>query len=493
MPRSTCNQNSKSTFPFPIPINEGIGRSHSHSLTHSGFFFSTLVHEKQNAALREAPVGMARMKNTARRKIPKRQRQRMMADKDQNEGKASKSLPTKRCSRHLQQMSSQIPQPSSSHTMTRLSDLPARTSDVSPPDSKPVVHSPCTLQPSNSDAGRTRTLRSSVALEKQKCPSDPHARTSGVSPPPSMKGLHSPCISQPTDSDEGCTHGSFVASEMHNDDGKPILYIDGQGFLPSRTAANGIGDILKRHFTDPWPTWKKIPVSTRNMWFQEFLTKETGVPPTPLELFRKTHQHKDNTWVDRRSELLNETVTRTLEQLMERALAQGTPPPSELDVWCNVVRSKKGKVFGLGMESTPVARRPCCHASSSSMEWVKKSEFDELRKEMEGVTNERDELRTKVANTEKLIEENNALIRQLMESMNSQAMPHRGKSRRGLLDMGFQNQITSIISLLPKLRKTGLFSATQTEAIKELAKAGLRNLVKVEVEQKQNQKMALHL
>lgn len=50
-----------------------------------------------------------------------------------------------------------------------------------------------------------------------------------------------------------------------------------------------------------------------------------------------------------------------------------------------------------------------------------------------------------------------------------------------LLDMGFQKQITSIISLLPKLRRTGLFSATQTEAVEELAKAGLRNPVRVEV------------
>lgn len=47
--------------------------------------------------------------------------------------------------------------------------------------------------------------------------------------------------------------------------------------------------------------------------------------------------------------------------------------------------------------------------------------------------------------------------------------------------MGFQKQISSIISLLPKLRRTGLFSATQTEAVEELSKAGLRNPVRVEV------------
>lgn len=50
-----------------------------------------------------------------------------------------------------------------------------------------------------------------------------------------------------------------------------------------------------------------------------------------------------------------------------------------------------------------------------------------------------------------------------------------------LLDMGFQKQLTSIITQLPKLRRTGLFSATQTEAVEELAKAGLRNPVRVEV------------
>lgn len=47
--------------------------------------------------------------------------------------------------------------------------------------------------------------------------------------------------------------------------------------------------------------------------------------------------------------------------------------------------------------------------------------------------------------------------------------------------MGFQRQITSIISRLPKLRRTGLFSATQTEAVEELSKAGLRNPIRVEV------------
>ncbi|XP_060203351.1 DEAD-box ATP-dependent RNA helicase 18-like isoform X2 [Lycium barbarum] len=50
-----------------------------------------------------------------------------------------------------------------------------------------------------------------------------------------------------------------------------------------------------------------------------------------------------------------------------------------------------------------------------------------------------------------------------------------------LLGMGFEKQLNSIITRLPKLRRTGLFSATQTEAVEELSKAGLRNPVRVEV------------
>ncbi|EFJ12594.1 hypothetical protein SELMODRAFT_123861 [Selaginella moellendorffii] len=50
-----------------------------------------------------------------------------------------------------------------------------------------------------------------------------------------------------------------------------------------------------------------------------------------------------------------------------------------------------------------------------------------------------------------------------------------------LLDMGFQRQVSAIIELLPKQRRTGLFSATQTQAVEELSKAGLRNPVRVEV------------
>eukprot|EP00963_Diacronema_lutheri_P000572 scaffold31_cov334-Pavlova_lutheri.AAC.40 len=52
-----------------------------------------------------------------------------------------------------------------------------------------------------------------------------------------------------------------------------------------------------------------------------------------------------------------------------------------------------------------------------------------------------------------------------------------------LLDMGFQDCIDRILKRLPKQRRTGLFSATQTEAVEQLARAGLRNPMRVCVKQ----------
>ena len=52
-----------------------------------------------------------------------------------------------------------------------------------------------------------------------------------------------------------------------------------------------------------------------------------------------------------------------------------------------------------------------------------------------------------------------------------------------LLDLGFQNTVTKILRHLPKQRRTGLFSATMTDAdaISELVRVGLRNPARVVV------------
>ncbi|KAN0065127.1 ATP-dependent rRNA helicase spb4 [Thecaphora frezii] len=50
-----------------------------------------------------------------------------------------------------------------------------------------------------------------------------------------------------------------------------------------------------------------------------------------------------------------------------------------------------------------------------------------------------------------------------------------------LLDLGFSEILRNILNLLPRQRRTGLFSATMTDALSELARMGLRNPVRVVV------------
>ncbi|KAJ2724607.1 ATP-dependent rRNA helicase spb4 [Coemansia sp. Benny D115] len=51
-----------------------------------------------------------------------------------------------------------------------------------------------------------------------------------------------------------------------------------------------------------------------------------------------------------------------------------------------------------------------------------------------------------------------------------------------LLDMGFEASLTAILAVLPKQRRTGLFSATMNEALSQLVRTGLRNPARVQVQ-----------
>ena len=55
-----------------------------------------------------------------------------------------------------------------------------------------------------------------------------------------------------------------------------------------------------------------------------------------------------------------------------------------------------------------------------------------------------------------------------------------------LLELGFEKSINTILSYLPKQRRTGLFSATLTQDVKALIRAGLRNPVTITVRDKQS-------
>jgi superfamily II DNA/RNA helicase len=58
-----------------------------------------------------------------------------------------------------------------------------------------------------------------------------------------------------------------------------------------------------------------------------------------------------------------------------------------------------------------------------------------------------------------------------------------------LLDLGFEPTLNTILERLPKQRRTGLFSATQTTEVENLARAGLRNPVAVNVKEKVSKKI----
>ena len=53
-----------------------------------------------------------------------------------------------------------------------------------------------------------------------------------------------------------------------------------------------------------------------------------------------------------------------------------------------------------------------------------------------------------------------------------------------LLELGFEKSLTTILQYLPRQRRTGLFSATQTKDVENLVRAGLRNPVLVSVREK---------
>ncbi len=64
-------------------------------------------------------------------------------------------------------------------------------------------------------------------------------------------------------------------------------------------------------------------------------------------------------------------------------------------------------------------------------------------------------------------------------SNNSGMLKHQ---RRNFVCLCFS--LNAILSYLPKQRRTGLFSATQTDEVESLIRAGLRNPVRITVKQK---------
>jgi ATP-dependent RNA helicase DDX55/SPB4 len=62
-----------------------------------------------------------------------------------------------------------------------------------------------------------------------------------------------------------------------------------------------------------------------------------------------------------------------------------------------------------------------------------------------------------------------------------------------LLDLGFKDELQKILQRLPKQRRTGLFSASMSEAVEQLVRVGLRNPVRIHVKVKGDQRTPVSL
>nr|XP_027192712.1 uncharacterized protein LOC113787760 [Cicer arietinum] len=326
-----------------------------------------------------------------------------MADKEKGKEKA---LKTRQLKQHFKRSNANPPfvQPSGLFNTTTPSlrtshDAPpvVTSHNAHPPSTSHVAHPPKTSNVAFHHISiPLRTSRTSATT--------PSPRTSHVTP---LRGVDSPSNSQPSQS-EGVhsprSNEIVIASETQSNGGKRTLYLDGEHKDSKRRAYKQkqtehlIVEVLEGLFTH---------------------TDLNGIPPSHSDLFLHTHKRgKDKTWIDRRSEYVHEKFKRRFKELTQETTSQGTPPPNELNVWCEVAGIKGGRVYGLRMESTVLLGRPNYRGScSSSTKWVQRHEFEEMR-------NERDQLREELANTNRAVERNNHLIKQLVNSLNFKPMPY---------------------------------------------------------------------
>ncbi|KAL4338709.1 uncharacterized protein [Arachis hypogaea] len=257
----------------------------------------------------------------------------------------------------------------------------------------------------------------------------------------------------------GVVEDEFNVETSH---GKIKLDLAGEGFLPSLTAAHTISDIIRGHYSQPWPSWKKIPDATRKFWWEKFKSKHQFFPPdlywarknferrgvallksllgkartsrvkpqwieddvwdvlcvywnadtgflqksaqgksnraslhtagpititqhktnmkkslkrtpTQLDLFAKTHKHKDETRVDKKSKHIHNAI----EEAIQKASEKGSNAPNEMDVWYEIATFKKGRIHGLVIKFTAIG------SSAQSSDWLRKLEHEEVMKRMQ--------------------------------------------------------------------------------------------------------------
>ena len=107
-----------------------------------------------------------------------------------------------------------------------------------------------------------------------------------------------------------------------------------------------------------------------------------------------------------------------MDEASQKASEGGSYEPNEIDVWRDTTRIKKGRIYGLGLESTVVNRRPYYRGSSSQLaDWVGRMEHKEIMKKMQ---EEKSALRARLERTETQVQFNNKLLQEMMKRMNFQ-------------------------------------------------------------------------
>ena len=108
--------------------------------------------------------------------------------------------------------------------------------------------------------------------------------------------------------------------------------------------------------------------------------------------------------------------------------SQQQTPPSELDVWIHTVGGKKkGRVYGLGLESTALTGPSKFQGqSSSAFQWLNSEEFQEqVRKQVETEVNarvqaaeqERDELRRRMDENERKLQHTQQMMQEILANI----------------------------------------------------------------------------
>ncbi|MED6220745.1 hypothetical protein PIB30_047823 [Stylosanthes scabra] len=99
----------------------------------------------------------------------------------------------------------------------------------------------------------------------------------------------------------------------------------------------------------------------------------TPNPNTSLitQLESNQREHESNKEVEQDGDQIGVKFKNTREELTQKA-SDGSNVPNEVDLWCDIAGVKKGRIYGLGTESTVIDKRSTCRGSGSqSSEWLR--------------------------------------------------------------------------------------------------------------------------